>query len=274
MKPDDLHRPTETISFVHISDTHIGPSRDYCRHGFASLPCAQRVVEIINNLPATPAFVIHTGDVVTEPAPAAYQLAAEAFSALQVPIYFATGNHDTARDIRRFLPMGPHRALGDDPDRLFYRFVVSGYDFVVLDARAPDELDPHGLMPAAQIAYLRQAATEPGPPLVVFLHFPVLPMNSVWMDAYMRVINWEDVHRAFAAGSRRLRAVFFGHIHQPMQMVRDNVLYVSVASTFAQFGAWPNDVTTSFDPDHPPGFAFVQLLPEQTIVRQHTFRRP
>ncbi|MFZ0547616.1 MAG: metallophosphoesterase, partial [Candidatus Promineifilaceae bacterium] len=73
------------LYFVQISDTHIGPTADYSRDGHYSLPCAKRVVEVINTLPTRPDFVIHTGDVVTNPHPVSYQLAAETFAGLEVP---------------------------------------------------------------------------------------------------------------------------------------------------------------------------------------------
>ncbi|NIR92463.1 MAG: phosphodiesterase, partial [Gammaproteobacteria bacterium] len=60
--------------------------------------CAQRMVQLINKLPVTPDFVVHTGDVVSDPHPKSYALAAETFAGLQVPIYFVNGNHDTAVD--------------------------------------------------------------------------------------------------------------------------------------------------------------------------------
>jgi 3',5'-cyclic AMP phosphodiesterase CpdA len=64
---------TNPLYFVHISDTHFGPTTDYTRHGHAPWPCAQELVHIINNLTVKPAFVIHTGDVVTNPHPHAYE---------------------------------------------------------------------------------------------------------------------------------------------------------------------------------------------------------
>ena len=83
------------LYFVHISDTHIGPTAVYQdRHNVAPYPCAERLVEIINKLPTTPDFVIHTGDVVYDPDPAAFALAADLFSRLTVPIYYVNGNHD------------------------------------------------------------------------------------------------------------------------------------------------------------------------------------
>lgn len=267
--------PAETLYFVHLTDSHIGPTPAFSRHGHRSYSCARRAVDIINSLPVRPDFVMHTGDVVTAPDPRSYALAAELFAGLEPPVYYATGNHDTASDIRAWLPMGPHEPLLDDPAFLCYRFHVKGYRLVVLDARAPDELDPHGLMPASQLAYLHQEARETdGPPLVVFLHFPVLPLNAPWMDANMRLINWEETHAAFAGIGPRLRAVCHGHVHQNMQTSRDGVLYVAAASTFSQFAAWPTDEDVCLDPDHLPGFNFVHLLPHQTIIHQHTFPRP
>ncbi len=65
------------VYFVHLSDTHFGPTKEYSRQGHRSLPYARRVIEMINSLPTQPDFVIHTGDVTTHPTEEAYRLAAE-----------------------------------------------------------------------------------------------------------------------------------------------------------------------------------------------------
>lgn len=267
-------KPTEAVYFVHISDSHIGPTAKYSRHGYQSQPCAERAVEIINSLPATPDFVIHTGDVVTDPDERSYKRAAKIFSKLNVPIYFVTGNHDRARLIHRYLTSGPRDDFSINLDSLSYSFEIKGYRFLVLDARGPDEIDPHGVMSEAQMEMVRAEATKDGPPLTVFLHFPALPMNSIWMDAYMLVINGEQLHQALLPAKNRLRGVFYGHIHHSMQTMRDGIVYTAVPSLFSQFAAWPNDTAVREDHDALPGFNFVHLLPDKTIVHQHTFPRP
>lgn len=269
-----MQKPSEAVYFVHISDSHLGPTADYSRHGHQSQPCVERAVETINMLPTPPDFVIHTGDVVTHPDVASYRRAAEIFGKLTMPVYFVTGNHDRSRDIQRHLPMGPRHILSNNLDVLSYAFEVKGYRFLVLDARGPDEIDPHGMLSEAQLALVRREATAVGPPLTVFLHFPTLPMNSIWMDAYMLVINGGHLHEALLPARERLRGVFYGHVHRSMQTVRDGILYTAVPSLFAQFSAWPNDAVVREDPDYLPGFNFVHLLPDQTIVHQHTFPRP
>jgi 3',5'-cyclic-AMP phosphodiesterase len=260
--------------FVQISDTHIGPTRDYERHGYASYPCAERLVELLNNLPVKPEFVIHTGDVVTEPDPRSYRLAAALFSRLELPIYYVNGNHDTAADIKQYLPMAAKEDAGSDPNQLSYSFNLKGERFLVLDGRAPDELDPHGALPEKQLAWLRQEATPDGLPLTIFLHFPVVPLNAPWMDAHMRLLNWEAVHEALRPAVKRLRGVFYGHVHQSLQIARDGIRYTAAPSSFAQFTAWPSDTEPQIDRAQPPGYNFVHLLPEQTIVRPCWFERP
>jgi len=266
--------PTEIVYFVHMSDTHIGPTRDYHLRGQYSLPCARRLVEIINELPQRPDFVIHTGDVVSDPDPDAYRLAAATLDDLDVPIYFVNGNHDSAGDIRTFLSMGPKVDAGSDSTRLAYTFEVKGYRFLVLDAKGPESINPQGLLSDSQLQLAAAEAQEDGPPLVVFIHYPVQPLNSIWMDNNMLIVNGQSLHETLLPARTRLRGVFHGHVHQHMQVVRDGILYVSVASTFSQFGAWPSDITTTYDLDHDPGYSFVHLQPDQTIVHQQTFPRP
>lgn len=232
------------------------------------------MVALIEQLPVRPDFVVHTGDVVSEPDPAAYRLAAQLFSRLTVPIYFVNGNHDQADDIRRFLPMGPRQGFAGDRDRLAYSFEMKGYRFLVLDGKGPDEIEPQGLLSEAQLAWVHREAEPIGPPLTIFVHFPALPMDSPWMDENMLLVNGQAFHEAIRPAAARLRGVFYGHVHQHMQTVRDGVLYVAAASVFAQFGAWPTDSVTRYYPERPPGFNFVHLLPEQTIVHQHSFPRP
>ena len=269
-----MNKPTETVYFVQISDSHFGPTADYTRHGYRPQPCVERAVEIINSLPTQPDFVIHTGDVVTNPDEASYERAAAVFSQLQMPVYFVTGNHDLSCDIRRYMEMGPCQLLSDDPDVLSYAFEVKGYRFLVLDARGSDEIDPHGVLSEAQMEVVRAEATAVGPPLTIFMHFPTMPMNSVWMDEHMLVLNGDAFHQTLLPARDRLRGVFYGHVHQSMQTLKDGIVYTAVPSLFAQLSAWPEDATVQEDPDYLPGFNFVHLLPDQTIVHQHTFPRP
>ena len=101
-------------------------------------------MDTINDLPLTPDFVIHTGDVVTDPHPDAYAQAAATMAKLRVPIYYVNGNHDDRGEIGKYLSMGPKEALGEAPDEFSYAFELKGYRFLVFDARGPTAIDPQG----------------------------------------------------------------------------------------------------------------------------------
>lgn len=243
-------------------------------HGHVALPYAQRLVDAINDLPLTPDFVIHTGDVVTDPHPDSYALAAETMARLRVPIYYVNGNHDARNDIRQYMSMGPKETLGDNPDEFSYAFEMKGYRFLILDARGPMTIDPQGQLSKSQMNIVRRETQTEGHPLVIFLHYPALPLDSPWMDNNMLITNGEELHQALLPARHRLRAVFHGHVHNSMQTIRDGIVYVAVASGLSQLRAWPFDKIAKPELQAPPGFNFVHLMPQQTIVHQHTLQRP
>lgn len=262
---------TDPVYFVHISDTHIGPTADYARHGHEPLPCAQKLIEMINNLPQKPDFVVHTGDVVTNPHPDSYRIAADLLAQIDVPTYYAVGNHDTAAELREYMTMGPLEFLSES--LLTYRFDVRGQRILVLDGRAPDEMDPQGLINDEQMAIVLDEVENGTKPLTLFTHFPLCSMNVPWMDPHMLTANGEELHQLLCQARERINGVFFGHIHQHSQTFRDGILYCSVASAFAQFSGWPNEDAPQFLAT-PPGYSFVQLVNNRTVVQQHTFARP
>lgn len=263
------------VYFAHISDTHLGPTRDYAVYDRPTYAYAERLVALLDALPARPDFVIHTGDIVNNPDAAAWALARGLFDRLQVPVYYVAGNHDNSQAIMQQLPIGPHTRLGDDPTRLDYTFTVGGERFLVLDATGPLEIAPHGRLTPAQLAWLADELTPDGPPLTVFIHFPLLPIDSPWMDANMLVLNGGELHALLRRAAGRLRAVFHGHLHMPLQLSRDGVTYICAASSFAQFSAWPDEQNVTLDAESPPGFSFVHLLADgRTIVHRHTFAPP
>ncbi len=270
---------TESVSspplyFVHISDTHIGPARTFELYGQNAYENALRVVQVINTLPVRPDFVIHTGDVTAYPNDEAYKLAAGVFSKLAVPVYFVTGNHDLSRKIHEFLPAAEREDYFADDNLLAYSFGKKGIRCITLDARGPDSIDPAGVLGEPQFDFLDQMIMRDSMPLVLFVHFPVLRVDSQWFDESMLIQNGRKLHEKLVPLRERVRGVFFGHVHRGMQIVKDGILYSSVASLVGQFNAWPNDAKAQLDPHHPPCFNFVTIIGNQTIVKEHILTPP
>lgn len=256
------------VYFVHISDTHFGPTKDFELYGCNSYTNAARMVEAINALPTQPDFVVHTGDVASNPDEQAYRLAAEVFERLQSPIYYVTGNHDSSTLIARFLRMGEKRNASTDAQKLSYVFDLHGYRFLTLDARGPDEIDPHGVLGGHQFEFLQSVLDRDAMPLTLFVHFPPLELDSLWLDREMLLLNGRQLHEMLVPHRQRICGVFYGHVHRGIQVAKDGILYSSVASTGGQFSAWPHQKNMQLDAHHPPCCSFVTIVEGKTIVKE------
>jgi 3',5'-cyclic AMP phosphodiesterase CpdA len=225
-----------------------------------------RLVDELNRHGDDLDFVIHTGDVVRDPNPRSFQLAAEVLSGLRCPLYVVNGNHDSAEGLRACFPLSDVESLTDD-ETVSYHFAVKTERFVVLDAHGPDEIDPAGLINEAQLVALEELGKQRPDPLTVFIHFPPVTLDSRWLDESMLIQNGDQLHAVFRSLSR-LRGVFFGHVHRGMQSYVDGVLYCSVASTFCQFEAWPQQRRAI--PNNPGQIFYnlVSLLPNQLVIKQ------
>ena len=258
------------LSFVHFTDTHIGSTPDFTRYGHPSLPSLERLIDMLNELPEPPEFLIHTGDVSHNQSPESYELAAEVLARFQMPVYYVNGNHDRPDMIRQYLH-APQHPSGDTAAPLDYTFEVKGERFLVLDAQNSEVKDPPGLLREAQLNYAREVVAADGGPLTVVMHYPLFPMASPWLDEHMLVQNGEALHAILKPARDRLRGVLLGHLHRSCQLQRDGIVYTCAGSTFVQYAWRPWDDLPEVDHDYPSTYNYVQYFQDQVIVHQYTF---
>jgi len=261
------------LTFIQITDTHVGPTRDFDYYGYRPIRCLERVVSLINDLPQQPDFVVHTGDLIADRSAEATLLAVDALSRLRVPLYVVNGNHDDRALLRKMLD-APHAPDGNPDGPLDYTFEVKGERFLVLDGHTPDVPDPLGKLSAAQIEQARAEAASGGSPLTVLLHYPPFRMGSPWLDENMLLVNGEALHEALLPARDRLRGVFCGHLHRSCQITRDGITYFCGPSASAGYAWRPWDETPQVDHDYPPAYSVVQYFEDQVIAHQYTFPRP
>jgi len=261
------------LTFVQISDTHIGPSADYAYHGYNAARHLEQAVEAINAFPQPPAFVLHTGDLSTDRSAASYALAARLLRPLHAPLYLVMGNHDDRALLRQHFAIPPGRAAGADAP-LDYTFEVQGERFVVLDGWDPAVPDPLGRLDEEQLMWLRAQAAPDGPPLTVAIHWPPFAMGSPWLDAHMILTNGADFHAALRPARERLRAVLGGHLHRPSQIVREGITYLSGPSTVLHYAWTPWESQPTVDADTAPGYSLLQYFDGYTVARVQSLPRP
>lgn len=258
------------LRFVQISDTHISHDEAYNRPPAPHTPLegTLALLAALRNLPFTPDFILHTGDVVFDPYPEAYRKARELLIDLPAPILYLAGNHDDPGMLQELL-------LGSQKPRIPYdhEHEINGVQILCLDSgRLGGDEAPAGRLTAAQLAWLQGHTTTNDPrPLLVFIHHNPLPQpDSPWLES-MRLQNAGDFHAALLPARERLRGVFYGHIHQPMHLQRDGILYSSAVSSWQTFRSDPGESELGFELEARPGFNVVTLSTHMTTVRRHSF---
>jgi 3',5'-cyclic-AMP phosphodiesterase len=258
------------LRFIHITDTHIGVTPDYDSYGHYAFDNAQAVVDYLNHqLPFTPDFVLHTGDVIYNPNNDAYPHAQAVLRQLRYPIYYVRGNHDDPIGMRQYLDNVPQ---GDG--HLYYDFIMKDFHFVVLDSFGYTRTI--GIIEDNQMTWLeatlRNSLAES---LVITLHHPPLITGIPCYDERMILKNHNEFFEVLRPYRERIRGVFFGHIHRDTLALREGILCSSAASTWFQLYGWPQD-TLDFrgDADALPGFKVVTLTHNQTWVTSHTIPKP
>lgn len=260
--------PEQQMTFVHISDTHISPDREYGKHHapHSTQAGAEALVKAVNALPFDVDFILHTGDVVYDPVPAAYITARAILGQLIRPVHYLAGNHDAGEALQSTL-----LGRADILTPFYYTLDINGFQIVCLDSNGPAE-PPRGNIIPQQLEWLDMVCSaQDTRPLVVAVHHNALPVGSPWLDEYMGIGNGTTLHQVLLKAKDRLRGVFFGHVHQNIQMYQDGILYTSALSSWGQFKSWVGSADTVADDDY-PGFNVVSMTPTQTFVRRWTFK--
>lgn len=258
------------LRFVHLSDTHIaaGLKNDASGALHTTDVGARALVEAVNRLPFQPDFIMHTGDIVEDES---YELARDIFQPLRAPVYYLRGNSDQTEAIQRVLMT----SMTVNTPWLYYEFEVNGVQIVCLDTNGPAPRPAGNIVPE-QLAWLEQlcSAADNRPLLVTMHHNPLRIGDVPFLDDSARINNGDDLHQILLKARHRLRGVFYGHIHQPLDNYRDGILYSAATSSWYQFYGWPGSVINDipFDRETLPGFSVVTVSTTATTIRRHSFR--
>lgn len=286
------------LTFVHISDTHFEPAvrLDHKmaygsprlvqffkqleemgvdigashRASVSAEVANQALVDAVNALPFPIDFVLHTGDVMTDAADAdQYEAVKPIMDGFRVPVYYLRGNHDNVDGLRRLMP-----SVRTANGTLDYVIDHNGVRVVCVDS-ATHGVDHGGQLSNEQLEWLSaQLAAQPEKPLLAAIHHPPLLLGSEMMD-FFAVSNGAEVHDVFKTAAPRLQGVFFGHIHQVVDMVRDGVYYSCVQSPISQPVLIPGGLSSEGLEHEPnPGFTLVVVTAEQTYFRRVNYPMP
>ena len=217
------HEAKGELSFVQISDSHMGFDKPANTDVTGTFKTA---IDKINALPATPEFILHTGDISHLSKPAEFDTVDQLLkSASAKDVFFVPGEHDVLNDdgqqYRDRYGKGTEGAG-------WYSFDKNGVHFVGLVNVMNLKAGGLGSLGQEQLEWLEKDTKHlsHSTPIVVFAHIPLWSVYPEW--------GWgtEDSAQALAYLKRfGSVTVLNGHIHQIMQKVEGNVTFHTACST-------------------------------------------
>jgi 3',5'-cyclic-AMP phosphodiesterase len=218
-----LAEPASGLSFIQISDTHIGFKAEANPDPNATL---QQALDRIAKLPHKPAMMIHTGDVSHLSKAEEFDTAAQILKGAKLDTHFVPGEHDVIGDDgKQFFGRfgGKEAAPGG-----WYSFDEGGVHFVALVNVLGFTPGSGGTLGKEQIEWLERdlKGKSASTPIVVLGHVPLWPIYPQW--------GWatDDAAQAMAYLKRfGSVTVLNGHIHQVVQKVEGKVSFQTARST-------------------------------------------
>lgn len=196
------------ITFVHLTDLHIGnPKTD--DHLFSDTrETLGEILRLVTSIEPRPRFLVASGDLSNRGDVESYGHLKEAMAALDLPVVYALGNHDTREGFYRGM-VGRENEL-DAP--YFHDLVVDGIHIITLDSSTPGYIG--GSIEDEQFAWLSETLDRNAdlPKLIVSHHPPSLGERPD--PAHWRTIVHEDSLRlAGMLKGCNVLGILSGHIH-------------------------------------------------------------
>ncbi len=219
----DVKHLQEDLSFIQISDSHIGFNKAANPDVNATLQIA---IDKINALPIRPAIALHTGDLTQLSKPEEFDTLDQLLKGLKTDrIHFVPGEHDVLNDNgKQFRDRYGKDSLGDG----WYSFDQKGIHFVGLVNVLNLKAGGLGSLGPEQLEWLERDVEKlnASTPIVVFAHIPLWSIYPEW--------GWgtDDSAQALSYLKRfGSVTVLNGHIHQTMQKIEGNVTFHTATST-------------------------------------------
>ena len=211
------------LSFVQISDSHMGFSKPANTDVVGTLKAA---IEKINALPNAPEFLLHTGDISHLSKPEEFDTVDQILKSANVKnAFYVPGEHDVLNDDgKQYLERYGKGATGAG----WYSFDKAGVHFIGLVNVMNLKAGGLGSLGREQLEWLEKDVhrLKSSTPIVIFAHIPLWSVYPEW--------GWgtEDSAQALSYLKRfGSVTVLNGHIHQTMQKVEGNVTFHTAAST-------------------------------------------
>jgi len=214
---------TGDFSFVQVSDSHIGFSKDPNKDVTSTF---QQAIDKINGMSTPPAFLLHTGDLTHLAKPEQFDTVAQVLKSSKASqVFYVPGEHDVIGDNgKSYLARYGKGTQGNG----WQSFDYKGVHFIGLVNVVNLKAGGLGALGQDQLDWLKKDTEKlaASTPIIVFAHIPLWTIYPKWGWGTEDSSQALDLLKRFGS-----LTVLNGHIHQILQKVEGNVTFHTARST-------------------------------------------
>lgn len=234
-----------THQIIQLTDFHLGSRSNPLYRGINSAESLKQILDQLKTQQPQPDRYLLTGDLAEEPSPETYERVALAFKEYAAPIHFVPGNHDIPDLMRTHL-----KAAGfhDDP-------VITWDNWRILLLNSSQPESSKGKLGSRACQWLSETLEALRDYwIVIALHHHPIPSGSTWMDTMM--IEDRETFLETIQTHGKVKGVIFGHVHQEIDQMWNNIRFLGSPSTCAQFAPGSKTFATE---NGRPGYRSIEL---------------
>lgn len=233
------------LRVIQISDIHLFADQDKQLLGVPTRKSFHAVIDLLRNHTQQIDLIILSGDLSQDGSTETYAYIADTLKIFKVPTYWITGNHDNFEVMRKTYP----RELIANQKHI----VLKNWQLILLNSQKPGFVE--GYLDTSQLQFLQECLQiHPDYFTAIFFHHHPVSIGCTWLEP-LGLHNakelWEIVARF-----PKIKAVFFGHIHQQFEQIVNDIPIFSTPSTCFQFK--PKQVQFALE-KIPPGYRWIDF---------------
>lgn len=238
-----------TLRIAQITDCHVSAAPDTLYRGQDPVKNLQAVLSHVRS--QNPDLVLATGDLSEDGSEDSYRLIKDLFDLVGVPVLALPGNHDDPGLLKEHFPGSPVDDIAVTEN--------GAWQLIRVNSCLPGQ--PHGRVADQMLAALKKTlGKDPGRPRLLALHHQPLVTNSPWIDKY-RLMD-AGPFLDLVIGNTDVKAVIWGHIHQPFETKINQTLMLGSPSSVANSLPGTESFTLN---DEGPAYRWLELEPDGNI---------
>lgn len=233
------------LRLIQISDIHLFADPNRVLLGVKTRESFQALVARLKNEMDKINLVMLSGDLSQDGSEVSYVVIADVFKLFRVPIYWVPGNHD---NYGVMMQMYPREMMANQK-----HIILKNWHIILLNSQKPGAVE--GYLDASQLEHLKHCLqTYPEHYAIIMFHHQPVPVGCSWLDQ-LGLTNAEEFWNLVTTYPK-VKAVFFGHVHQEFSQIMRGIACYAVPSTCIQFK--PNQDHFGLE-KKPPAYRWIEL---------------